>query len=128
MGSERQRWTSEGFPVGSTEGLDLAEAPAVRVRGYAGVAFRVEGWASFWEPSTYLATDPEDGTEVEVESDEDGEWVDDHSRVVVRMVGDDRLFVVDPDDVTPLAEQEFCDSCGQLGCAHASAGMGVGAA
>jgi hypothetical protein len=34
------------------------------------------------------------------------------------MVGDDRYFMFDPDDVSPLAREEFCGECGQVGCAH----------
>jgi hypothetical protein len=32
------------------------------------------------------------------------------------MVGDDRRHVVDPEDVSPLAEEDYCHSCGQVGC------------
>lgn len=37
----------------------------------------------------------------------------------VRMVGDDRDFTVDLDDLQPLNEDEFCGGCGQIGCGHA---------
>lgn len=74
-------------------------APAYRVRGYRGVAFWILGW--------------------ETEPDEDTEWSGTEARtgrVVGVMVGDDRKFVIDPDDATPLDESEYCPGCGQIGC------------
>lgn len=37
---------------------------------------------------------------------------------VVTMVGDDREFIAESDDLTPLDEEEFCAGCGQIGCGH----------
>ena len=71
------------------------------VKGYAGIAWYALGW--------------------ETEPDEDTEWSGTENRtgkVVAVMVGDDRHFSVDEDDLTPLAEEEFCGSCGQIGCGH----------
>jgi hypothetical protein len=36
--------------------------------------------------------------------------------VVVVMVGDDHKWHVDASDVKGLEEDEFCGSCGQIGC------------
>ena len=36
--------------------------------------------------------------------------------IVIRMVGDDRDHIVDPDDCTPIDDDDYCGSCGQLGC------------
>lgn len=72
---------------------------AYRVNGYDGIACWVMGH--------------------EVEADEDTEWTGIYNRtgnLVVRMVGDDSNFVVDPDDVTPLKRSEYCGTCGQIGC------------
>jgi hypothetical protein len=74
-------------------------APAYRVAGYSGVAWWVLGW--------------------ETAPDEDTEWSGMETRtgkVVCVMVGDDRRFTFDPDEITPLARKEFCGSCGQIGC------------
>ena len=71
------------------------------VRGYRGVAFYVLGW--------------------ETEPDEDTEWSGCESRtgrVLAVMVGDDYRHRVDPEDLTPLAREEFCGVCGQIGCSH----------
>lgn len=34
------------------------------------------------------------------------------------MVGDDRVHVVDVDDMRHIDEKEFCSVCGQIGCTH----------
>lgn len=55
----------------------------------------------------------------ETKPDEDTEWTgieNPTGRVLMVMVGDDRLFSIDPDDVSALAEDEFCHECGQIGC------------
>ncbi len=70
-------------------------------RQYPGVAIAVYGW--------------------ETEPDEDTEWSGCENRtgqVLVVMVGDDRKFTVDPEDLTPIAELDYCASCGQVGCGH----------
>lgn len=88
----------------------------IRVRGFAGVACVYIGPGKAWEPfRTFVEND--DGEEVEIE-DGEGEWIDDESVARVRMVGDDHVFSVDPDDCTPLARTEFCADCGQIGCQH----------
>jgi len=77
-------------------------ANAYRVLGWDGVAFSVYGW--------------------ETEPDEDTEWSGQEVRtgnLLCVMVGDDRPFSIDPDDVAPLADDEYCASCGQIGCSHA---------
>lgn len=82
------------------EGDDATfDAPAYRVRGYSGVAWWVMGW--------------------ETEPTEDTEWdgIEERTgRVVCVMVGDDRRFTFDPDELTPLRRQDYCGGCGQIGC------------
>lgn len=76
-------------------------ADAYAVKGYRGVAWRVYGW--------------------EMQPDEDTEWSGYEERtgkVVAVMVGDDRRFTFDPDELTPLADLDYCAVCGQVGCAH----------
>jgi hypothetical protein len=88
------------------------------VRGWKGIAFRIDGFPRRFEPYTALAVDEETGEEYEEETGE-GEWVEqDEScgRVVVIMVGDDREHEVDVEDLTPLADGEYCGSCGSIGC------------
>ncbi len=75
-------------------------APAYSVAGWgSGIAWYVLGW--------------------EVEPDEDTEWTgieERTGRVVVVMVGDDRHFSVEPEDLTPLRRRDYCGTCGQVGC------------
>lgn len=38
--------------------------------------------------------------------------------MVAVMVGDDRKHTVDVDDLVPLADEDYCHVCGQIGCTH----------
>jgi hypothetical protein len=71
-----------------------------RVSGYGGIAWYVLGY--------------------EMIRDEDYEWsgmeYENRERVRAVMVGDDRVFVFDVEDFEPLADDEYCRDCGQIGC------------
>lgn len=74
---------------------------AVRIAGHPGIAWYVLGW--------------------ETEPNEDTEWSgyeDRTGRLVCVMVGDDRHWTFDPEDITPLDRSEYCGECGQIGCSH----------
>ena len=76
-------------------------AAAYQIAGWDGVAWYVRGW--------------------ETEPDADTEWSGIEQRtgnVVATMVGDDRHFVIDPDEVMPLDREAYCGECGQIGCTH----------
>ncbi len=76
-------------------------AEAYTVQGYKGVAWRVYGWES--------------------QPDEDTEWsgIEERTgRVVCVMVGDDRRFTFEPDELNPLSDGDYCGTCGQVGCSH----------
>ena len=79
---------------------DLDFNCAYRVEGYRGVAWRLVGY--------------------EMIRDEDYEWSGieeedrEHARMV--MVGDDRIFTFDVEDVEPISEDDYCSGCGQIGC------------
>lgn len=76
-------------------------ADAYTVKGWRGVAWHVLGW--------------------ETEPTEDTEWdgIEERTgRVICVMVGDNRHFSEDPEDVTPLRREEYCGECGQIGCSH----------
>ena len=76
-------------------------APAYLVASYRGIAWSVWGW--------------------ETEPDADTEWSGYENRtgnVVCTMVGDDRRFVFEPEELTPLTEDDYCGGCGQTGCCH----------
>jgi len=57
----------------------------------------------------------------ETEPDEDTHWSGYEVRtgnVVAVMVGDDRRFAFEPDDIQPIDPESFCRDCGQIGCGH----------
>lgn len=108
----------------TTNPSDLDVDTRYAVDGYRGVAFRVVGVPKVWDPYLVFIYDDDAPVDDEIGEpgfwayDDDGEWIDDHrsGQIVVRMVGDDRDFVVDVSDLTPLNDNEFCSCCGQLGC------------
>lgn len=58
-------------------------------------------------------------TALETEPDEDTEWTgfeNPTGRVLAHMVGDDRTYAFDPDDLTAIADEDYCQGCGQVGC------------
>lgn len=75
-----------------------------RVSGYGGIAFYYVGREveRYWDLSEDIY--PEDPEERET------------GRVLLVMVGDDREHAIDPEDVEPLADEDYCGSCGQIGC------------
>lgn len=77
------------------------DADAYQVKGYGGIAWYVLGW--------------------ETEPDEDTEWSGCENRtgrIVCVMVGDDKRFSFDEDEITPSAREDYCGECGQIGCRH----------
>ncbi len=79
---------------------DTFSAKAYQVKQHPGIAWHVLGW--------------------ETEPDEDTEWSGYEQRtgkVTVVMVGDDRKFTFDPEDLVPIEDDDFCGCCGQIGCA-----------
>lgn len=68
---------------------------------YDGIAWSVLGW--------------------ETEPDRDTEWTgieERTGRIVAVMIGDDRQFSLDRDEVHSLDRDEYCGQCGQIGCSH----------
>lgn len=76
-------------------------ADAYKVSSYGGVAWGVLGW--------------------EVNATEDTDWDGIYERtgnLLAVMVGDDRVFSFEPDELEAISEEEFCGGCGQIGCGH----------
>jgi len=76
-------------------------ADAYTVDCFEGIAWDVLGW--------------------ETEPTEETEWTgyaEKTGRVVAVMIGDDRHFVFEPEDIHPLEREEYCGVCGQIGCCH----------
>jgi hypothetical protein len=80
-----------------------------------GVAVRVYGWEA--EPDIELGNEDNGG-----EDYWDGESMRSTGRIVVVMVGDDYRHIADPEDVEEIAEEDYCSSCGQIGCGHSLKG------
>jgi hypothetical protein len=76
-----------------------------------GAHYQIDGWSPgiAWYLVGYVLV-----------RDEDFDWTgieeEDRSRVRAIMVGDDRVFVVDVDDLQLIGEEDVCRGCGQVGC------------
>jgi hypothetical protein len=78
------------------------DAEAYTADGWGkGIAWRVYGWETAPDEDTHWS-----GTENRT------------GRVVAVMIGDDRRFTFEPDDLTPLNRADYCGECGQVGCCH----------
>jgi hypothetical protein len=80
----RELLAEEGTHLFCDESELIGEA--VSVRGYSGVAFRVDAYNA-----------PTD-------------------EIHAHMVGDDREFTFSTDDATVISEDDYCPTCGQVGC------------
>jgi hypothetical protein len=109
-------------------------AEAYRVKGSAGVAWRVYGWEiervfPEYETECWAC----DGSGTRYNTDEPCKrcagsgkvWTQEEEpekvrtgRVVCVMVGDNARFTFDPDQLTPLDDLAYCTQCGQIGCGH----------
>lgn len=87
-----------------------------KVEGYNGIAWRVDQYA-VEEYEVEIPHEVEnDYGELETTYEYDIELVEDRTRVVCHMVGDDREFIHDITDLTKLSDDEYCPECGQIGC------------
>ena len=90
------------------------------VKGYRGIAWYLIGYATEWTEERWeFIGGPDDDTEDEANYVYDEpEEIEDHSRVRAVMVGDDRVFTFDVDELEEIPEEAFCHECGQIGCTH----------
>lgn len=85
---------------------------------------RPAGLENFDFESAYKAAGWGDGIawrafDYEAEADEDTEWTGMYvatGLILCHMVGDDTSYGFDPDDLTPIGDDEYCSGCGQIGC------------
>ncbi len=103
----------------------MTPGTVVRVRGFSGVACRVVGPETIpGEHEIECSTCAGCGVEHCDECDGAGYTYDEEpeptetGRVLVVMVGDDHRHAVDPDACTPIAREDYCGECGQIGCSH----------
>jgi hypothetical protein len=76
----------------------------VTVRGYNGIAWTVLGQSM----TGYV-----DEVGDEHEDVLDGWWD-------VRMVGDDKVWTLEASMMALISDDDYCQGCGQIGCAHGS--------
>lgn len=92
--------------------------PAYVADGWsAGIAWRVTHYETehVYDEPTLIddAADPDD--ESNYAWDEEG-YERPTGNLVAHMIGDDRDFTFEPADLTPIADDEYCAGCGQVGC------------
>jgi len=76
--------------------VDIDANTRYTVVGYGGVAWYINSYETVY--------------------DQDGFEYTNNERVVCTMVGDDRKFIFDVEDLTELDDSEYCSECGQIGC------------
>jgi len=87
-----------------------------RVDEYPGIAWYSTGYALEWTNEEWIYDgegDPDDESSYLYNEPEE---IENRERVVCIMVGDDRKFTFDIDQLTPLEDDEYCPECGQIGC------------
>jgi hypothetical protein len=94
-------WERRGVEIveGTVEGFDFDAR-------YRRVCYGVDGVA-------YIALG------YHVEPDEDTDWSGCYNRtglIAVRLVGDDRTYFVEPEDLQKIDDLDYCAECGQVGC------------
>lgn len=102
----------------AAETLDLNARYAVT--GYGGIAWYLIGYAQEWTEGewSYVGGDEDDPDDETLYVWDEPEQYEVRERVRAVMVGDDRVFEIDTDDLTPLDEDDYCHVCGQIGCTH----------
>jgi hypothetical protein len=97
-----------------TEEVDFGKY--VTAEGYGGIAFWMDDWTKDIQEKYVEYFDSDDSGEVFF-GWEEVEVISD-SVVECYMVGDDRMFKFDISDLTRIDVNDFCGSCGQIGCGH----------
>lgn len=83
---------------------------SVTIDGWGGVAWRIVEREQVEVVSTF--------------NDDFGDWLIEDIELVdgenwiCHMVGDNGLYSFGEDEMNPLDEDNFCSSCGQIGCCH----------
>lgn len=90
-----RRWPYS-YVKGVEEGVDFDAR--YQIGPYA-VAWTLLGWQHVWD-------------------EELEDWMPDlGGRIAARMVGDDHIEFVNAEDLRKIEDDEYCSTCGQLGCA-----------
>lgn len=100
----------------------------LRVRGFGGVACSFRGHPVYFTEPTAEPCETCRGDDLETvchDCDATGvaywnepEELEDDTRAIVVMVGDDSKHTVPIEDCEPIEREDYCGECGQIGCAH----------
>lgn len=82
-----------------------------KVENMPGVAWRLRGYLT----QVVVNSEYDTGDDVWYY---DTEEVENYDVVIGVMVGDDRRYELDVDELTIINEDDYCLSCGQIGCGH----------
>lgn len=96
--------------------IDVDFGQYVTAKDYGGIAFWVDNWSKDIKEEYVEYIESGDSGEVFF-GWEEVEVISD-SIVECYMVGDDRMFKFDIEDLTIIDVNDFCGSCGQIGCGH----------
>lgn len=85
---------------------------------YQGVSFRVVGREITFDSEFVTICDEENCDHVEDYCYEEIISEIFTGKLIIVMVGDDKEYVVDSEDLEQINEEDFCHGCGQVGCGH----------
>lgn len=98
----------------TTTELDLSARYSVE--GYGGIAFYALGYATEWTEEEWIYCGEGDEDDEANYLYNEPEEIEDRSRARMVMVGDDRVHLIDVEDLTVIGEDDYCHECGQIGC------------
>ncbi len=80
------------------------------------VAWYLLGYAKTWTEEEWIYSGEGDEDDPASYFYNDPEEIEDRGFVRAVMVGDDRVEIIDVDDLQLIGEEDFCRGCGQIGC------------
>lgn len=86
------------------------------VQGWGGIAFYLLGYDTEWTQEEWIYCGEGDEDDEANYLYNEPEEIENTDRVRAVMVGDDRVFTFDLDELTPIADEDYCHECGQIGC------------
>ena len=97
---------------------DIDMSAYYSVAGYGAIAWYLIGYDTEWTPEEweYIGgpdDDPDDECNYLYSEPEE---IENRERVRAIMVGDDRVFTFELDELTVIGDDDYCHECGQIGC------------
>lgn len=78
-----------------------------------GVAWYLVGYKKEWTEEWYEDVGTQSMSDYIYHEPEE---IEDRTKVIAIMVGDDREFTFDIEDLIKLDDEDYCHECGQIGC------------